>query len=137
MAFGSSAMNQAFNWNNVVGLLGASGMIDLFAGGQKFANLRLKKNQYEQILENYYKTNLTAIQEVNDALVSLKQDDKKYKNNAEVYKKEQQDFGYTTAKYKSGLISYLDLLQKKENLLSLKMQVVSNKIDCNIDYLGL
>ena len=137
MAFGSSALSTAFNWSNVVGLLGASAMLDLFSGGRKVANLKLKKNQYEQILHNYYNTNLKAIQEVNDSLVSLKQDDKKYKTNLNVYNLEEKDFDYSTIKYEEGLISYLDLLQRKENLLSLNKQVVSDKVDCNIDYIGL
>lgn len=137
MAFGSSAFGNVFSWSNVFGVLSASAMADLFAGGRKVANLRLKKNQYEQILQNYYKTNLTAIQEVNDSLVSLKQDDKKYKTNLNVYKMEQKDFGYSTHKYDEGLISYLDLLQRRENLLTLNKLVVTNKLDCNIDYIGL
>lgn len=137
MAFGASSFSQAFNWSNLFGVLSASAMLDLFAGGRKFANLRLKKNTYEQVLQNYYKTNLTAIQEVNDALVSLKQDDKKYKTNLNVYEMEQKDFKYSEAKYDEGLISYLDLLQRKENLLVLNKQVVQNKLDCNIDYIGL
>jgi len=112
-------------------------MMDLFAGGRKVTNLRLKKNEYEQILQNYYQTNLTAIQEVNDSLVSLKQDDEKYKTNLSVFKLEEKDFEYSTAKYEEGLISYLDLLQRKENLLSLNKLIVSNKIDCNVDYIGL
>lgn len=137
MAFGSSALGSAFNWSNVFGILGASAMMDLFSGGKKVANLRLKKNQYEQVLHNYYNTNLKAIQEVNDSLVALKQDDKKYKTNLNVYKMEQKDFAYSREKYKAGMMSYLDLLQRKENLLSLNKQVISNKIDCNIDYIGL
>ncbi len=137
MAFGSSSFSQAFNWSNVFGVLGSSAMLNLFTGGKKVANLKLKKNAYEQILQNYYKTNITAIQEVNDALVALRQDDKKLQNNINVLKLEEKDFGYTTAKYNQGLISYLDLLQKKENLLSLNKQVVSDKLNCNIDYIGL
>ena len=30
-----------------------------------------------------------------------------------------------------------NLLQRRENLLSMKKLVVSNKLDCNIDYIGL
>lgn len=137
LAFGSSAFGNVFSWSNVFGVLSASAMADLFAGGRKVANLKLRKNQYEQILQNYYKTNLTAIQEVNDTLVALKQDDKKYKTNLSVFKMEQKDFEYTTHKYDEGLLSYLDLLQHKENLLSLNKLVVTNKLDCNIDYIGL
>lgn len=137
ISFSSSALNTAFNWSNVLGFLGASAMLDLFAGGRKVANLKLKKNQYEQVLQNYYKTNLIAIQEVNDSLVSLKQDDQKYKTNLDVYNMEKQDFCFSTHKYDEGLISYLDLLQRRENLLSMNKLVVSNKLDCNIDYIGL
>lgn len=136
-AFSSSALNTAFNWSNMLGALSAGLMADLFTGGRKVTNLKLKKNEYEQILQSYYQTNLTAIQEVNDSLVSLKQDDEKYKTNKSVYELEQKDFNYTTMKYEEGLISYLDLLQRKENLLSLNKLVVSNQIDCNIDYIGL
>ena len=137
MAFGASSFSNAFSWANVFGVLGGSAMLDLFTGGKKIANLKLKKNAYEQILHNYYNTNLKAIQEVNDSLVALKQDDKKYKTNLNVYKLEQKDYKFSENKYDAGLISYLDLLQRKENLLSLNKQVVSNKIDCNIDYIGL
>lgn len=70
-------------------------------------------------------------------LLLLKQDDKKYKTNLKVYKLEQKDFDYSTVKYDEGMISYLDLLQKRENLLSLNKQVVSDKLNCNIDYIGL
>lgn len=137
LAFSSSSFGNVFNWSNTLGVLSAGLMADLFTGGRKVANLKLKKNQYEQILHNYYNTNLKAIQEVNDSLVSLKQDDEKYKTNLKVYKLEQKDFDYSTIKYEEGLISYLDLLQRKENLLSLNKQVVSNKVDCDIDYIGL
>ena len=123
--------------SNMLGLLGGNAMLNLFTGGRKVTNLKLKKNQYEQVLQNYYKTNLTAIQEVNDSLVSLKQDDEKYKTNLDVYKLEQEDFKYSTHKYDEGLISYLDLLQRRENLLTINKLVVSNKLDCNIDYIGL
>lgn len=136
-SFASSALNTAFNWQNMLGVLGASAMVDIFTGGRKISALKIRKNQYEQILQHYYKTNLTAIQEVNDSLVVLKLDDKKYHTNLEVFKLEQKDFGYTKDKYNEGLISYLDLLQKEENLLALNKLVVANKLDCNINYIGL
>lgn len=137
MVFGSSSFNSLFNWSNAVAMLGGGAMASLFTGGKKIANLRIKKNEYEQILYSYYKTNITAIQEVNDSLVTLKQDDKKYKTNLNVYKMEQKDYKYSLARYDEGVMSYLDLLQKKENLLDLHKLVVQNKLDCNIDYIGL
>lgn len=137
MAFGSSSMSSLFNWQNAIAAVGGGAMMSLFSGGRKIASLRLKKNAYEQILHSYYKTNITAIQEVNDSLVALKQDDKKYKTNLKVYKLEQKDYEYSLARYNAGIMSYLDLLQRKENLLDLNKLVVQNKLDCNVDYIGL
>ena len=41
-------------------------------GGRKLQLLKLKKDQYEIATQKYEKTILTAIQETNDALYSMK-----------------------------------------------------------------
>ena len=99
--------------------------------------LRLKKDEYERILNNYRKTNLTAIQEVNDAMVSIKLDHQKFTDTEKQAKLERQDFGYSTQKYNQGTISKLDLIQVKENVLFTDKQVVNDKINCLVDYIGL
>ena len=118
--------------------------VDQFFFPNKETDKSTQRRQLETLLDSMDNKDLTvitatakAIQEVNDALVALKQDDKKYKTNLKVYKLEQKDFDYSTVKYDEGMISYLDLLQKRENLLSLNKQVVSDKLNCNIDYIGL
>lgn len=135
--FNSSSLSSSFNWANALASMGISGFTPLFTGGAKFANLRISKNKYEQILQSYYKTNLTAIQEVNDSLSSLKLDDEKYKNNLKNLAIEKADFRYTQSRYNQGVISNLDLLQKKENLLVMEKLVSLSKTDCLIDYIGL
>jgi outer membrane protein TolC len=137
LAFSSSALNSTFNWSGALGALGGGAVLNIFSGGKKIANLRIQKNTYEQLLQTYYKTNLTAIQEVNDALVSLKQDDKKYKTSLQAYNLEKKGFGYSKEKYLQGVISYMDLIQREENLLVLDKLVVQNKLDCNISYITL
>lgn len=135
--FNSSSLSSSFNWANALASMGVSGFTPLFTGGAKFANLKISKNKYEQILQSYYKTNLTAIQEVNDSLSSLKLDDEKFKNNLKNLAIEKADFKYTQSRYTQGVISNLDLLQKKENLLAMEKLVSSSKADCLIDYIGL
>lgn len=61
----------------MLGALAAGAMLPIFTGGRRIANLKLKKVQYDKVLNKYMKTNLTAIQEVNDALVSVKKDTEK------------------------------------------------------------
>ena len=62
--------------NMLLGLAGGI-MAPIFTGGRNTANLKLKKATYERVLQNYYKTNITAIQEVSDALVKVKMDKQK------------------------------------------------------------
>ena len=111
--------------------------LPLFTGGRKITNLKLASNKYQQVLENYHKTNLTAIQEVNNALATLKIDNEKYLKNNLAYEMEEKDYKYTTLKYESGTISKLDLLQKKEALLSIEKLVVASRVDNQINQIGL
>lgn len=122
---------------NALTALGAGLSLPIFTGGRRIANLKIKKDEYERLLNNYYKTNLTAIQEVNDALVSIKLDSDKYNDIETRAKLEREDFGYSNHKYNEGTISKLDLVQVKENVLFTDQQVVNDKINCLVDYIEL
>lgn len=135
--FNSNSYGGAFNWANAIAALGGQAMLPIFTGGAKFANLRLSKNKYEQTLQNYQKTNLTAIQEVNDSLSSLKLDDDKYRKNLKSYDMQKIDYKYMQKRYKEGIISNLDLIQQRENLLALNKLVASSKTECYIDQISL
>lgn len=137
VAFSSTEFLKKMNWKNSFALLGGNAALPLFTGGAKIANFKLNKNKYKQAVENYQKTNLTAIQEVNDALCDLKLDNQKYEKTLESYSAEQKDFYYTGLKYKEGIISNLDLLQKNESLLTTEKLVTSDKISFFIDQIGL
>ena len=89
------------------------------------------------MLNDYYKTNLTAIQEVNDAMVTIKLDMEKFEDIKKQALLEREDFGYSNNKYNQGTISKLDLTQLKENVLFTDKQVVNDKVNCLVDYIGL
>lgn len=122
---------------NMLAAIGGGLNLPLFTGGRRVANLKLKKDTYERILNNYYQTNLTAIQEVNDSLVSIKLDREKLQTTEKQAQLERQDFGYSTNKYNQGIISKLDLVQVKENVLFTDKMVVNNRINCLVNYIGL
>jgi len=135
--FTSMSAGSPMNWANSIALLGGQAMLPIFTGGAKFANLRLNKNKYEQVMQTYYKTNLVAIQEVNDSLSSLKLDDEKYHKNMKSYDMQKADFKYMQSRYNQGIMSGLDLLQQKESLLVIDKMVASSKTDCYIDQISL
>ena len=130
-------IGSAWSTKGALAALAAGANLPIFTGGRKVANLHLKKDEYERLLNNYYKTNLTAIQEVNDSLVSIKLDNQKLDDMKTQAKLEREDFGYSTQKYNQGTISNLDLVQLKENVLFTDKQVVNDKINCLVDYIGL
>ena len=135
--FNAHDLGSIFTTRGMLAMLGGSIMYPFFTGGSRFANLRLRKAEYERILQNYYKTNLTAIQEVNDSLVSIKMDREKMAETEKQAKLERADYGYNEHRYNEGTISKLDLIQFKENLLTIDKLVAQNKIDCMVDYIGL
>ena len=135
--FNSSQFGSLFTTKGMLAALGGSVMYPFFTGGARFANLRLRKAQYERILQNYYKTNLTAIQEVNDALVGIRMDQEKMAETEKQAALEREDFGYSQQRYDQGTISRLDLIQRKENTLVMDKLVAINKVDCFVDYIGL
>lgn len=137
MFFTTDSLGTQFNWTNAIAALGGQAMLPLFTGGKLKANLRLSKNKYEQVLQSYYKTNLTAIKEVNNSLTSLKLDDDKYRKNLKSYDMQKTDYNYMKKRYDQGVISNLDLLQQRETLLVLNKAVVTGKTDCYIDQISL
>lgn len=135
--FSSNSLGASMNWTNALALLASQTMLPIFTGGAKFANLRINKNRYEQVLQNYYKTNLIAIQEVNDSLSSLKLDDEKYHKNLKTYDMQKADFKYMQMRYNQGIMSKLDLLQQKESLLVIDEALTASKAECYIDQISL
>ncbi len=137
ISFNSTEFFSGMSWTNSVALLGGGALLPLFTGGSRIANFKLQKNKYNQAIENYKKTWLVSVQEVNDALCDLKLDNDKYLKTLESYNLDKKDLGFTQMKYDEGIISNLDLLQKKESLLVTEKLLTTDKTDYFINQIGL
>ena len=135
--FNTANFGSLFTTRDMLTMLGGGIMAPLFTGGRRFANLRLQKARYERVLHNYYQTNLTAIQEVNDSLLSVKLDKEKMERTIKQFDLESEDYRYNELKYEQGTISQLDLIQFRENLLSIDKLVAQQKVECMVDSIGL
>ncbi|MCD8377532.1 MAG: TolC family protein [Candidatus Gastranaerophilales bacterium] len=135
--FNSKYLGSVFTTNNSLWGVSGSAMLPLFTGGARIANLKINKVRFEKALREYQKVNLTAIQEVNDALYTARLDNQKLLQNKHHLELETTDFGLTQKKYEQGTISKLDLFQMEENLLSIRKLVASNTLDCMIDSISL
>lgn len=137
IAFTASDLSRMFNTEQALATIAGGLLLPVFTGGKRLANLRLKKSTYDRMLENYLQINQTAVQEVNDSLVSLRLDKERLAQNVKHEKLEMVDFSFSKDKYNQGVFSKKDLYQMQESLLSVKKLVISNKADCLIDSVGL
>lgn len=134
--FNSMQIGDLFTTSNALWGLGGGIMQNIFAGGSIRANLKLKKLAYEKSVKNYEKAILTCMQEVNDTLVAVNMDREKLSKQQEIQALEQKDYGLSSLKYDEGVISRLDLNQRKENLMNTDKMVYSSRFDCIIDYIN-
>ena len=135
--FNTTSFGSLFSTKGMLYALGGGALLPLFTGGSRVAALRLRKNTYERILQNYYKTNLTAMQEINDSLVAARLDKEKMEQTLKQANLERADYKYNEMKYDQGTISKLDLIQFKENLLTIDKLVAQQKVECMVDYISL
>lgn len=101
--------------------------LDIFDGGRKYSLLKLQKDKYDIAVQDYEKVILNSIQDTNDSLYSLKTNHKKHliaQNRMYLDKKE---YKLAEIKVDAGMADNLDLLFKKEQLLSSQKQHTSLK----------
>lgn len=137
LGFNTFTTDPFFSWSGALAYLTAGATQTLFAGGRKIANLRLKKNLYEQMFENYRQTNLKAVQEVNDGLRSVKIDTDVDNQNLNRQKIEENTFIRMSKKYDRGVISTPDLLSEQERLINIQTEKVNSKATRFVNYLSL
>jgi len=138
-AFGFNAYNfeRMFDYKSFIYSLGAGFTQPIFQGGRLLAQLRSKKYKYEEMFNNYKKTILTSIQEVNDSLFDLKSDKAKNLNDIKRVQDEKKYYQDMFYKYEKGAVSYLDTLKFKETLLTVEQEEIQSKTECLVDSLGL
>jgi NodT family efflux transporter outer membrane factor (OMF) lipoprotein len=125
------------SWESTIAAIAAGATLDLFKGGMKFANLKIYKSRYEQMFESYKQTDLTAIKEVNDSLIMIKQDTVIDNNTIENLNIQKDSYNRSSNKFKSGVISYPQLLTDKEVVINMEQNQVNTKTNRLIDYLTL
>lgn len=137
LGFIATSATSTMSFKNAVALLGGSANLPIFTGFKRVANVKLNKNKYEQILEQYQKTNLTAIQEINDSLYNFKSDNEKFVNNKRTYDIQKKDYELAKGKYDTGMISKLELLEQQETLFYIEKLTAQSKISCFMDEISL
>lgn len=124
-------------WGSTIAGVLAGATLDLFKGGQKVANLKAKKAVYEQMFEAYKQADLNALKEINDSLILINEDTKIHKNTAINLALQNDNYRRAYKSYKSGAISYTNLLSEKELVINQQQSKINTKSVRLVDYITL
>jgi multidrug efflux system outer membrane protein len=116
--FESTNPASLFSWQNGIASLGASAVTPLFTGGRVRAGVDQAWAVYRQSLAQYQKTVLTAYQEVEDQLAALRILAGEAQSTADAVTDARQAETIALNRYRSGLVSYLDVVFAQTALLA-------------------
>ena len=98
----------------------------LFNWGKLQANIESKDAQFEQAFLSYQSTVLTAFQEVENALVSYRNESKRHDALSQAILSNQTALDLATERYKKGLTNFLDVLQAQQTIYQAKIQQIES-----------
>jgi len=125
------------NYSTIGWAFGPSLTVPLFHGGQLLANVYVAKAERDQNFIAYRAAVLSALQDVEDSLVSLKNDIQM------AQKKEESSRSYSTSLtlarglYESGNTSFLELLTAERSACSSMSGAIDARADAAKDYISL
>ncbi len=136
-AFNTIAPGTFFSWESSLAAILAGATQDIFAGGRKIANLRLKKAKYEELFEDYKQTDLIAVKEVNTALCLIKHHQNIENNTKSKIQNSSKNLDNSKKKFDRGVISQPEYYGALSEFLTVQNEVISAKTQRLTDYYTL
>jgi NodT family efflux transporter outer membrane factor (OMF) lipoprotein len=96
----------------------------LFDGGRRHAQVELSEAAYDESVANYRQTVLTAFQQVEDQLSSLRILEQESATEAEAVKAAQESVDIVTLQYTAGTTDYLQVIVSQAALLQSQRQMI-------------
>ena len=129
LGYNAYSLGNLFGSNTGLANIGVIPFLDIFDGGRKINAMKLMKSRYNKHFEEYNKRILTSAQEINDALYSAKIAKKNSANVSDRLKLQENDSYLVSRKEEIGTANIIDSLVKQEELLLVRQQNVSSKVN--------
>jgi len=132
----SNGLAQLFNWPNRFWSVGGSMVETLFEGGARRAATAQAWAAYDEAVANYRQTVLTAFQSVEDNLTSLRILATEEKQQHQAVVAAQREVALSTARYKLGLDSYINVITAQNAFLTnreTELQIQLRRITASIN----
>lgn len=110
---------------------------DLFNKKANKAELRAKKNIYEQMLKNYEKIIVSSINDVNNSIFYIKSSLKNYKRTQEISGLDKEIMDIEKQKLDMNLITYFDYLEAREKYINSRIREYESRTQCLIHTISL
>lgn len=125
------------NWSSHFYSYGPSLSIPIFQGGQLVSSVKLARAQQANAALQYRQTVLTALQDVENALVSYRTDQQQVTQLDDTVGSLQRSFDLATESYRNGISTFLDALDAQRQLAQAKQQAAQARVQSSLDLVAL
>jgi outer membrane protein, multidrug efflux system len=125
--FQSVDASTLFNWPSRVWSVGPSLDLPLFTGGRNRAQLAAARANYDATVADYRQTVLTAFQDVQDQLAAQRLLAREFTAENAALQSARRTLEISTARYKGGVITYLEVAIAQSSALAHEQTVVQLK----------
>jgi NodT family efflux transporter outer membrane factor (OMF) lipoprotein len=135
--FESISASTWFDWPSRFWSVGPAVQLPLFTGGRIRAQLALSRAAYRETLAAYRQTVLSAFQEVEDQIAAQQLLEAQLRAETAALASAQQTLDIANNRYKSGLVTYLEVATAQTSALALERTVVQIRGDKLVAVVGL
>ncbi len=138
-AFGLDSLSSAdfLKWESRAWSLGPSIRWPIFAGGRIRAQIEVQNAQQEQALAVFERTVLTALEDVENALVAYLREGDRRRALDEAVVANRAAVGLAEDLYKKGLTSFIDVLDAQRALYLSQADLARSEAEVTLDLVGL
>jgi len=109
----------------------------IFQGGQIVGTIEVRNAQAQQALLTYRQTILTALEDVENAIVAFTRERNRRETLAEAVRSNQRAFDHATALYERGLADFLNVLLAQRNLYQTQTDLAQSETSVSTDLVAL
>ncbi|SDR56604.1 efflux transporter, outer membrane factor (OMF) lipoprotein, NodT family [Paraburkholderia tuberum] len=124
-------------WSHLFYSLGPTVSLPIFQGGALVANLRMSKAQQAEAALDYRKTVLSALRDVDNALVVYRTDQARRDALADSVTAQQTSFDLSRDSYRKGLTSFINVLDAQRQLAQAREQYAQGTTQVSTDLVAL
>jgi len=133
----NSETNWLTDWSSHFYSFGPQVSIPIFQGGRLVSSVKLARAQQGAAVLNYRQTVLSALNDVENALVSYRADQQREASLDKTLEALQNAFSLASDSYRKGIASFLDVLDAQRQLAQASQQREQARVQSSLDLVAL